>query len=69
MVVSLCTDSTKKDLLNNIAFRSFLGLEIAGNENREFPDLVPFLLLVSGEVLLSLLLIMGRKIDSDLSEL
>ena len=43
--------------------------EIAGNKNDKFPDLVPFPLPVSGEVPLLLLLITGRKTDSDLSEL
>ena len=69
MVVSLCTDSVEKDLLQDVTFRSFSGQEIAGHKNREFPDLVPFPLPISGEVLLSLLVITERKIDSDLSEL
>ena len=38
------------------------------NKSREFPDLVPFLLSVFG-VLRSLLVITGRKTDSDSSEL
>ena len=37
--------------------------------NQKFPDLVPFPLPVSGEDLQSLLVITGRKVDSDLSEL
>ena len=69
MAVSLCTDLAKKDLLPGVTFRSFLGQEIAGDKNRAYPDLVPFPLPVSREVLLSLLVIMGRKIDSDLTEL
>ena len=69
MVVSLCIDSTEKDLLQDITFRSFSGQEISGNKNREFPKLVPFSLAVSGEVPLFFLVITGRKIDSDLSEL
>ena len=60
MVVSLCTDSIEKDLLQDVTFRSFSGQEIVGNKNREFPDFVPFQLPVSGEVPLSLLVIMGR---------
>ena len=66
MVVSLCTDL---DLLPDVTFRSFSGQEIAGNKNREFPDLVPFPLPISGAVPLFLLVITGRKTDSDLSEL
>ena len=65
----LCTDSTEKDLLQDITFHSFSGQETAGNKYREFPDLLPFPLPVSREVPLSLLIIMGRKNDSDLSEL
>ena len=33
MVVSLCTDSTEKDLLQDVTFHSFSGQEIAGNKN------------------------------------
>ena len=69
MAVSLYTDLVGKDLLLDVTFRSFLVQEIAGNKNREFPDLVPFPLPVSGEVPLFLLVITGKKIDSDLSEL
>ena len=69
MIVSLCTDSTEKDLLQDITFRSFSGQEIAGNKNWDFPDLVSFSLPISEEGSLSLLVITGRKTDSDLSEL
>ena len=48
MLVSLCTDSIEKDLLQDVTLRSFLGQEKAGIKNREFPDLVPFPLPVSG---------------------
>ena len=68
-VVSLCTDLAEKDLLPDVTFLSFLGQEIARNKNQGFPDLVPFPLPISGEVLLFLLVITGRKIDSDLPEL
>ena len=69
MVVSLCTGLIEKDLLQDVTFRSFSGQEINGNKNWKFPDLVPFPLPVPGEVPLSLLVITGRKTDSDLSEL
>ena len=69
MVVSLYIDSTEKDLLGDVTFHSFWVQKIAWNKNWEFPDLVPFPLPVSGEVPLFLLVITGRKIDSDLSEL
>ena len=69
MVVSLCTDSTEKDLLEDVTLHSFPGQEIAENKNREFPDLVPFPLPIYREVPLFLLVITRRKIDSDLSEL
>ena len=59
----------RKDLLQDVTFRSFSGQEKAGNKNRKFSDLVPFPLPVSGEVPLFLPVIMGRKIDSDLTEL
>ena len=62
MAVSLCTDSTEKD--QDVVFHSFSGQEIS----REFLGLVPFPLPVSGEVPLILLVITGRKIDSDLLE-
>ena len=66
MVVSLCTDSTEKDLLQEVVFSSFLGQEISGiKKKREFLCLVPFPLPVSGEVLLFLLIIRERKTDSD----
>ena len=69
MIVSLCIDLAEKELLPDVTFRSFLEQEITGNKNRKFPDLVPFPLTVSGEVPRSLLVLTGRKIDSDLSEL
>ena len=69
MVVSSCTDLAEKDPLLDVTFPSFSRQEIAGNKNREFPDLVPFPLPFSGKVPQSLLVITGRKIDSDLSEL
>ena len=61
MVVSLYTDLAEKDL----NFGSFLEQEITGNKNQEFPDRVPFPLLIS----LILFAVTGRKTDSDLSEL
>ena len=48
MAVSLCTDLAVKDLLPDVTFHSFSGQEIAGNKTREFPDLVPFPLPISG---------------------
>ena len=57
-----------KDLLLDVTFFSFL-VQIAGNKSWEFPDLVPFPLPVSGEDPPSLVPVMGRKIDSDISEL
>ena len=50
MVVSICIDLAEKDLLLDVTFRSFLEQEITWNKNREFPDLVPFPLPISGEV-------------------
>ena len=41
---------SEKDLLPDVTFRSFLGTEITGNKNREFPDFEPFPLSVSGDV-------------------
>ena len=69
MVVSLCIDLAEKDLLPDVTFHSFSGQEISGNKNQEFPELVPFPLPISGEDLRSLLVVTGRKIDSDISEL
>ena len=63
MVVSLYIDLAAKDLLLDITFHSFLVQEIAGNKSREFPDLVPFPLPISGEDPRSLVPVTGRKID------
>ena len=65
----LYIDSTEKDLLQDVTFHSFWQQEIAGNKNREFPDLVPIPLPISGGVPLFLLIITRRMIDSDLWKL
>ena len=59
----------EKDLLPDITFHSFLEQEITRNKKRVLPDLVPFPLPVSAEILRSPLVVTGRKIDSDLWEL
>ena len=69
MVVSLYIDLAEKELLPDVTFCSFLEKEITGIKNREFLDLVPFPLPLSGEIPGSLLTVMGRKIDSNLSKL
>ena len=63
MVVSLCIDLVEKELLLDVTFLSFSGQEISVKKNLEFTDLVPFPLPISGEVLQSLLVITGRKMD------
>ena len=69
MVVSLYIDLAEKDLLLEVTFRSFSGQEMTGNKLWEFPDLVPFPLPISGEAPRSLLVVTGRKIDTDFLEL
>ena len=58
MAVSLCKDSTEKDLLQDVTFRSFSGQEIAGNKNPGVPgSCIISTARFFGEVPLSLLVI------------
>ena len=70
MVVFLYIDLAEGNLLPDVTFHFFfLEQEITGNKKQEFPNLIPFPLPISGEVPPSLLVVTGKKIYSDSSEL